>query len=351
MTIPINPKNSLQASFEIPTGSGITHNVEGNLSHPEDIAVLNNLQTQVQTNTSSYQPEQNFSEVESQNQEMISEDFSVQLPAGSKTSISENIKEQNENNPTTIYQEDFVPGEDLISAENNSPASVSEIKQEEAEKTFEDYRIFPEEDCKDPESEASKWLSSQHWEDWWTDLSDDARDGIIWYTGGGYETINDYLRQGNNEWRFTAEGALNKSDLTDDDEKKDKLLKGMLSAFEQGNCPENIVTWRKFQNDDLVNRFESYGKEGVIGDIIQDPGFQSTSLTRDAYTSMFTTITTKLYVPEGTKCASGFKGAYGTEEHELLLQAGSKWRILDFSKDEDSNGLVNVYKMEAEVVE
>ena len=106
-----------------------------------------------------------------------------------------------------------------------------------------------------------------------------------------------------------------------------------MSIIGKGSCPENIICWRVFTDNRLFELADRKHSDELIGAIYIDPGFQSVSLVK--HKQFEGNIIAKVLVPEGTPCVpSVFVSPY-PDETELILQAGSKWKILSFEKQED----------------
>jgi len=211
-----------------------------------------------------------------------------------------------------------------IASEKVSP---TELAKDTDETIYLDFSDEPAGIDKD-NSLSIQWLTSQYWNNWWNGLTREEKFAIEAYTAYKHLPLNRHLRFG--------------EEITDEEK---EILKNLKSAVGKGNCPDNIHVWRRFVDNNLASRLDTYGSEALKGYIIEDPGFQSTSLLPENFMGFRECIIAKLKIPKETRAVSTFEGSFKTDQRELLLQEGTKWKITEIHKKTGKE----IY-MEAEVV-
>lgn len=102
-------------------------------------------------------------------------------------------------------------------------------------------------------------------DDWLATLTGTQKSAVVSYTGSAYEAMNDYLR---------AKGAYDASDRTK------QLIKQCQAALKKASLPEEVIVRRGSGYNmlkELGIDISEANKDKLIGGIVQDLGFLSTS--------------------------------------------------------------------------
>ena len=151
-------------------------------------------------------------------------------------------------------------------------------------------------------------------------LSDDQKASFIYYSNSGYAYMNKALRQ----------GGPRQEHIT-------KAIDSITEALNGASFPEDRTAYR----------FGSHRMREVVenareGDLIEDYGFMSTTTSPHDWEISPTGVILSVKIPQGAKAAA-IPTSF-PEEEEILLQRGTKMRIL--SKAEQDGALF----LEVEVV-
>ena len=149
--------------------------------------------------------------------------------------------------------------------------------------------------------------------EWLKTISSTERAGVVKYTGNAYDNMNQYLRGQRPTTRYEDE------------------IKACQSALLKANLPRDTIT-RRGSNYNMLNELgvgpvTPETKEKVIGGIVQDKGFVSTSpAPRGGFSGDIEYV---IRVPKGSQAMyvdsiSRFQG-----EQELLINCGGKFIIED----------------------
>lgn len=203
-------------------------------------------------------------------------------------------------------------------AAQNEPKAVSKEPTGTARKAKKvTYKTF-----KNPE-EAHEWtMENAYDEPWWNSLDKIDQRAITWYTGHGYEDMNKYLR-----------GI---SDSIDD--KNAKAIERVSDALSKTTIKENVVVARGMGGDEAmtgllnisVSELEqllSDNPEGLVGMVMRENGFLSTTVDPKINATFKSKYELKLNVPAGTHGAYIAPVTRFKDEHELLLDKGTAFRI------------------------
>jgi hypothetical protein len=162
--------------------------------------------------------------------------------------------------------------------------------------------------------------------DWHSELSPQQRRELQRYSGGEYKNMNGLLRHGIE----ASEGRNPELDASN----RDSIKKVQAIIDDAPPLPTNLRVYRRFGGFDLDKLNP--------GDIVEDRGFMSTTLSKQATDLNFGGDIAEIAVPKNTRAA--FLGwtdvADHPEEIEMLFAPGSKMRILD--KITDDRGEVRI---------
>jgi hypothetical protein len=168
-------------------------------------------------------------------------------------------------------------------------------------------------------------VTQKFYSNWHSELSSDQKKALQRYSGGEYKNMNSVLRHGK------ILGLDNPQAV----EVAKRDIAVAVSSIESSNpLPANIRVYRRFGRYNLNNL--------SIGDIVEDKGFMSTTLSKESTDLNFTGTIAEITVPKDTRAA--FLGwtdvANHPEELEMLFAPGSKMRVVD--KITDSEGVARV---------
>lgn len=157
---------------------------------------------------------------------------------------------------------------------------------------------------------------------WLRTLSDDEKDCILDYAGGGYQDTNNYWRQ-RKDWKYIN------ADLV---QEKSKRLDAAISRY---TLKDNIVVQRGAMEDVLDQLFEKYETpddySGWIGKKFVEQGYMSTTVLKDNPVATAKPVVFNIQVPAGKGV-----GAYINEpsltgfndtEYEFLIKRNSTFTI------------------------
>ena len=172
-------------------------------------------------------------------------------------------------------------------------------------------------------SAVSNDLVVQYGENWANNLSESESAAVRSYTDTGYSNINSTLRglsdgfnPGMKETAISLHGALARAETPCDD----TVFRGASS--------------------DALGQYASLPDDALVGKVIQDKGFMSTSLDSDRAFSG--NVQFVIDVPKGSHgvyvgSISSFSG-----EKEVLFDAGQIMKVLDVSRDGYGRRIVHV---------
>lgn len=175
---------------------------------------------------------------------------------------------------------------------------------------------------------AHEWTMENIYDElWWNSLDKIDQRAITWYTGHGYEDMNSYLR-----------GMIDS--ITDKDM---EAIKRVSDALSKTTIKENIVVTRGMGGDDamtgLLNISTSEleqlltdNPDGLVGLVMRENGFLSTTIDPKVNASFKSKYELKLNVPAGTHGAYIAPVTRFKDEHELLLDKGTAFRIESVKK-------------------
>lgn len=175
------------------------------------------------------------------------------------------------------------------------------------------FQITSPEDYSTFYDEYSYWLSS---------LSDMEKRALDNYTSSGYITINDHLRHNTDVYANVS-----------------RDISALRDAIDRSSVPNNIIVYRGVRQPFLDSL------RARVGDVFTDAGFVSTTFDKDlAVGRSYRQGYIELRVPQGTR---GGIGSFS--ESELILQSGTKFRIVSVDSDYVLDS--SVVKIVAEVVQ
>ena len=152
-------------------------------------------------------------------------------------------------------------------------------------------------------------------------ITEGEKNGVVKYTTGAYRDMNDYLRG------FSSDTAY-----------KDEI-KAAQSALSKASLPREVIT-RRGSNYNMLTELgmgdiTPQNKDRVIGAVIQDKGFTSTSPHPSGGFSK--DIEYVIKVPEGSQAMYIDTISWYEGERELLINCDSKYRVEDVEFNEYGN--------------
>lgn len=156
-------------------------------------------------------------------------------------------------------------------------------------------------------------------DDWLATLTGTQRSAVVSYTGSAYEAMNDYLR---------ANGAYDASDRTK------QLIKQCQAALKKASLPEEVIVRRGSGYNmlkELGLDISEANKDKLIGGIVQDLGFLSTS--PDPSGGFSSGIEYVIKIPEGSQAMYVAPISQFHSERELLVNCGGKFMVDDVEFD------------------
>lgn len=156
-------------------------------------------------------------------------------------------------------------------------------------------------------------------DDWLATLTGTQKSAVVSYTGSAYEAMNDYLR---------AKGAYDASDRTK------QLIKQCQAALKKASLPEEVIVRRGSGYNmlkELGIDISEANKDKLIGGIVQDLGFLSTS--PDPSGGFSSGIEYIIKIPEGSQAMYVAPISRFHSERELLVNCGGKFMVDDVEFD------------------
>lgn len=152
-------------------------------------------------------------------------------------------------------------------------------------------------------------------DDWLATLTGIQESAVVSYTGSAYEAMNDYLR---------AKGAYDASDRTK------QLIKQCQAALKKASLPEEVIVRRGSGYNmlkELGIDISEANKDKLIGGIVQDLGFLSTS--PDPSGGFSSGIEYVIKIPKGSQAMYVAPISQFYSERELLVNCGGKFMVDD----------------------
>lgn len=161
-------------------------------------------------------------------------------------------------------------------------------------------------------TEADEW-GEKHDKRWVDNLSVSEREAVTEYTGTRYKNINAVFR--GKESAYTGRNA--------------EIAENISNALKKANVPEDLVVYRGASKRAL-GEFKNSLKEDMVGKVIEDKGFMSTSMLEKS--SFKGDVKIIINFPKGTN------GAYVDEisyypEAKMLLDERQKMNTTEASED------------------
>lgn len=152
-------------------------------------------------------------------------------------------------------------------------------------------------------------------DDWVAKLTATQKNAVVRYTGSAYERMNNYLR---------AAGSIDESNAIK------SLIKQCQAALKKASLPEETIVRR----GSGYNMLQELGidvteanKDKIIGGIVQDLGFMSTS--PNATGGFSGSIEYVIKVPQGSQAMYVAPISNFYSEQELLINCGGKFMVDD----------------------
>lgn len=152
-------------------------------------------------------------------------------------------------------------------------------------------------------------------DDWVAKLTATQKNAVVRYTGSAYERMNGYLR---------AAGSIDESDAIK------SLIKQCQAALKKASLPEETIVRRGSEYNmlqELGIDVTEANKDKIIGGIVQDLGFMSTS--PDATGGFSGSIEYVIKVPQGSQAMYVAPISSFYSEQELLINCGGKFMVDD----------------------
>jgi ADP-ribosyltransferase exoenzyme len=159
----------------------------------------------------------------------------------------------------------------------------------------------------------------QHFAGWADSLSAQEGGHLESYTGGGYTSMNAWIREG--KWNPEATDTYN------------QRITKLKAALDRAAVPEHMTSWRGIKDHETLGIADINHLK--IGDEIHEAAFASTSLSREKAENFasggYNPVLLRVHVPKGTRAAyvnAASEHSQHPGERELLISAGSaKYRI------------------------
>lgn len=211
--------------------------------------------------------------------------------------------------------------------------TVKEVVKTEQKSTFnaDEWRsMLRRNDTDEMENWCKEWVKT---------IKRNEKSGVKQYSGDAYIDMNDSLRGiGGDYMEFTREEI-------------NKYIDGCTKALEKASLPEDTIVRRASGYNMLeelnINITES-NKNKLVGGIIEDKGFTSTSPDPRGGFSNYEKIEYIIKVPKGSQAMYIAPISMHKGEKELLINRGSKYIVedIEFNNDEDNKFKVgNVSKI------
>ncbi len=155
-------------------------------------------------------------------------------------------------------------------------------------------------------------------------LSDDEKDSISDYTGGGYYDLNNYFRKVGDWQNINAE-------------KEEFLARNIDSAIRRYKLKDNIRVQRGVMEDALDELIEQHGDQ-LIGKIYHDKGYMSTTVLQGNSVATAKPVIFEIDIPSGVgrgAYVNQLAGQYQDAEYEFLLPRGSNFEITEIIENEE----------------
>ena len=172
------------------------------------------------------------------------------------------------------------------------------------------------------QSEKDAWdrarRSNSHYEynkytdDWLDKLTDEERRAVQTYTGSAYESMNKYLRGQSGYTGYEQE------------------IKDCAKALSKASLPKDTYVTRGSDYnmlDALGVKYSADDKSKIIGQVVTDKGFTSTSI--DPNSGFDKDIQYVIKVPKGSQAMYVSSISAYSSEQELLINKGAKFEIKD----------------------
>lgn len=154
-------------------------------------------------------------------------------------------------------------------------------------------------------------------DDWLQGLTSAERAGVVKYTGSAYDDMNSYLRGLRSSTRY------------------EKEIKACQKALSKASLPQETIVRRgsgyNMLNDLGIGRITPDTKSKVIGAIVEDKGFVSTS--PDSSGGFSGSIEYVIKLPQGSQAMYVAPISHFGSERELLINCGGKYMVEDVEFD------------------
>ncbi len=177
-----------------------------------------------------------------------------------------------------------------------------------------------------PPADTIKWIE-QNFGKWRKSLKADELHAWDRYVGDNFETINEVLR-----------GNL-RSELIKP-ESYEKVIRDLRASIAKTELKENVTLWRTTGE----YRFGVTDPKQLIGTVIEDKAFVSTTIDKnrvDISGLFHRGFVMEIKAPKGLKAGAAFTQADKvTSEYEVLLQAGTKFRVTGHREEQTRDILI-----------
>lgn len=180
------------------------------------------------------------------------------------------------------------------------------------------HKMLRDQDMKEFERWTKGWLAI---------ITDGERKGVYTYTSNAFVDMNKYLRGQSSRTRYKKE------------------IEDATAALAKANLPRDVIV-RRGSGYNMLNELNvPYSPDNlskVIGEVLQDNGFTSTS--PDASGGFSDSIEYIIKVPKGSEAMYVDPISYYKGEQELLINRGARYKVQDV--EFDSYGYVRKIYME-----
>ena len=156
--------------------------------------------------------------------------------------------------------------------------------------------------------EMNKWT-----DEWLKQISYEEKSGVITYTGFAYSDMNKYLRGMRGSTKYANE------------------IKACQSALSKASLPKDVIARRGSDYNMLeelgLGKITPQNKDRIIGSIVQDKGFVSTS--PDSHGGFSGDIEYVIKIPKGSQAMYVDNISRHQGEYELLINCGGKYSVED----------------------
>ena len=182
----------------------------------------------------------------------------------------------------------------------------------------------PSTNTKDKASLQKEYLAAlkNEYKPWLSNLSEEEYYSLQKYTGSFYRVVNSHLR---NQTQPPLEGE----ELED----MNQEIQNITDAIDKSEVKKGVRVYRQVRGLNLVDVLKECADKDMLW---EEPGFMSTTVIRGSFkaSGILGTLHLQIDIPKG-KGIGGFVKEISRhpEENEFLLNRGSRFKVLDVTKD------------------